>query len=301
MDSQGAATSLPSRFLGKSAGFISSSLLLGGLLILLTVTVAAQRIAVITPQNNGLSQEFAESLSSALGKSFRRIDPTLAGTAFLSAGSETPFNLTTDESRNIGAAIGCDFFVLVRAEDLNRYSFEKKAYFESFAAVYLVSSRTGRLVDFQLSSFNGFNAVDARRLLLESAPNVAASLAARIASVTQAELGEATTKRPGEIPADGSPAANRFRSPLPYKRLSPKYTATANLYGIAATVDIEVDIDEKGQILRTEIVRWAGFGLDESVENAVKSMNWRPAERAGKPEPVRFLLRYNFKKVEKED
>jgi hypothetical protein len=49
------------------------------------------------------------------------------------------------------------------------------------------------------------------------------------------------------------------------------------------------------------ITRWAGFELDESVAKAVRSMNWRPAERNGKPLPVRFLLRYNFKKIEKDD
>jgi hypothetical protein len=69
---------------------------------------------------------------------------------------------------------------------------------------------------------------------------------------------------------------------------------------VAATVDIEVDLDAAGQVLRTEIVRWAGFGLDEAVTTAVRAMNWRQAERSGKPLPIRFLLRYNFRKVDKE-
>jgi hypothetical protein len=29
-------------------------------------------------------------------------------------------------------------------------------------------------------------------------------------------------------------------------------------------------------------------------------MNWRPAERNGKTLPMRFLLRYNFKKAEQD-
>ena len=103
-----------------------------------------------------------------------------------------------------------------------------------------------------------------------------------------------------EMPADDSPAAKNFRSPLPYRRLSPQYTTTAYLYSVAATVDIEVDFDETGKILRTEIVRWAGFGLDEAVTETVRKMNWRPATRAGKPLPIRVLLRYNFKKIEEE-
>jgi hypothetical protein len=62
-----------------------------------------------------------------------------------------------------------------------------------------------------------------------------------------------------------------------------------------------VDIDAEGRIAASRIVRWAGFGLDESVEKAVRSMNWRPAMRNGKSLPMRVLLRYNFRKVEKDE
>ena len=40
--------------------------------------------------------------------------------------------------------------------------------------------------------------------------------------------------------------------------------------------------------------------LDESVDKTVRAMNWRPAERNGKSLPMRFLVRYNFKKIDKE-
>ena len=113
-------------------------------------------------------------------------------------------------------------------------------------------------------------------------------------------MAEKPSRRIEEMPPENSPEAKNFRSPVPYKRIKPEYTGVAYLYGIAATVDILLDLDEKGNILRTEIVRWAGYGLDEAVTDAVRKMNWRPAERAGKPLPLRVLLRYNFKKVEKE-
>ena len=82
---------------------------------------------------------------------------------------------------------------------------------------------------------------------------------------------------------------------------SPPYTALANLYRVTATVDIEVDFDESGVVSHTEIVRWAGFGLDEAVAETVRKMNWRPALKNGKAIPIRVLLRYNFKKIEKEE
>ena len=99
-------------------------------------------------------------------------------------------------------------------------------------------------------------------------------------------------------PDDGSPAAKNFKAPIPYRRIKPEYTADAFLYNIRATVDIVVDLDKTGAVLKTEVARWAGYGLEESVEKAVRSMKWRPAERHGKMLPMRFLLRYNFKKIE---
>lgn len=111
------------------------------------------------------------------------------------------------------------------------------------------------------------------------------------------ELAEPPPPAMEEPPDEGTPAARGFRAPVPYRRIRPEYTRAANLYDVAATVEIMVDLDEKGKILRTEIERWAGFGLETSVETAVRSMNWRPAERGGKQIPMRFLLRYNFTKL----
>ncbi|MEO8042966.1 MAG: energy transducer TonB, partial [Acidobacteriota bacterium] len=84
------------------------------------------------------------------------------------------------------------------------------------------------------------------------------------------------------------------------RRIKPDYTTTAFLYDVRATIDVEADVDSDGRILSTRIVRWAGFGLEDSVEKAIRSMNWRPAMRGGKPLPMRVLLRYNFTKVDKE-
>jgi TonB family protein len=114
------------------------------------------------------------------------------------------------------------------------------------------------------------------------------------------ELNEPVRPLLMEVPEPGSPASKGFRPPVPYRRIKPEYTRLAYLYDVTATVDVEVDLDDSGRITRTEIKRWAGFGLDESVINAVKAMNWMPATRGGKPLPMRILLRYNFKKIDSE-
>ena len=80
---------------------------------------------------------------------------------------------------------------------------------------------------------------------------------------------------------------------MPYKRIKPAYTRVAGFYNIRATIDVLA-----GEVTRTEVVRWTGYGLDESVVATIRSMNWRPATRNGKPLAMRVLLRYNFTKIE---
>ena len=268
--------------------------------ILLQLSIFAQKIAVLAPEKNGQSESFAEKFESSLAGKFKIINSSLSETAFLSANVEKPFNMTAEEAKTVGAAIGGEYFLLVKCENLRRYSFEKKEYYESYAAVYAVSSRSGRLVFWKLQTFSGYTPKDADKLLFDSTDDLAKEISAKLTEVSKAELIEKRTKLE-EIPDENSPAAKNFRPPLPFRRLSPKYTSIANLYSIEATVEIEIDFDENGWITQTDIVRWAGFGLDEAVTETVRRMNWRAATRNGKTLPIRALLRYNFKKIEKEE
>jgi TonB family protein len=103
-----------------------------------------------------------------------------------------------------------------------------------------------------------------------------------------------------EIPQEGTIQAEGFRPPQPYRRIRPVYTDAAAQADVEATVDALVDLNEQGEVVKIEIVRWAGFGLDESVIAAVKPSYFRPAMRDGKPFPIRVLLRYNFRRPPKE-
>ena len=203
-------------------------------------------------------------------------------------------------AKNIGTAIGCSYFAIVRAKTLRRYSLEKKEHYESYAAVYGVDTRTGRLIFWGLVTREAPEADHAEKLLQESAAGIASGLVKAIGAETRSGPNQPADFEVDELPEESSDAAGEFRPPLPYRRLRPEYTPAAELYGIEATIDILVEIDEKGKVLSTVISRWAGFGLDESVEKTVRAMQWRPASRAGKPFPMRVLLRYNFKKLAKD-
>ena len=95
---------------------------------------------------------------------------------------------------------------------------------------------------------------------------------------------------------EGARANSDLREPAPYRRLHPTYTDAADRAEAEATVDAAVEIGSDGEVARVEIVRWAGFGLDESVASTIRQMHFRPATRDGEPVPVRVLLRYNFRK-----
>ena len=287
-------------FLYIRLSFSSAYLRLCVFALIFTPSVIAQRVAILTPDKAESSRSFAEKIEIKLGEKMRVLDDSLAESAYLSVSPATPFNLTTEESKKIGTAIGCDLFILLRSETLRRSSFERAEYYESYSAIYVVSSRTGRLVFWKLQQFEAAKPDKSEKLLTESAAPLASQISDQIQNAIKREITEPAPAAMEDVPQENSPAAKNFRAPIPYRRIKPEYAALASLYRIAASVELMVDLDANGNILRTDVVRWAGFGLDESVEKTVRSMNWRPAERNGKTLPMRFLVRYNFKKIEKD-
>jgi TonB family protein len=269
-------------------------------LLVLSVGTLAQRVATLTPDDAEQSRRFASLLNESLAGKFRVLDDELSRAAFDSFNFESPFNLTVGESRKAAAAIGCDMFILVRSSTLRRSASDRPEYYDANAAVFLVSGRTGKLLSFQLARRETARSQTATAELMDQAKDVAAALVTQAAAARQDELQEPPRSTLEEVPEPGSAAAKNFHPPMPYNRIKPIYTANAASFDIRPTVDIEVDVDAIGKITGTSIVRWAGYGLDESVEHAVRSMNWRPADRGGKTLPMRVLLRYNFKRIEKE-
>jgi hypothetical protein len=264
-------------------------------------TATAQRVAIIAPDNAEGSRTYATKLEHALDGKIKLVDDALARSAFDAADFASPYNLSLDEGKRVGQAIGCDFFILVRSAVQRRSSFEREEYYDGYAVVFLVSARTGRLLSTPLISELADKPAIALGKLDSRIPENAEYLLTSMKSASRAELDEKEPPLMEEPPDETSTAAKNFKAPIPFRRMKPEYTALADRYDITATVDILVDLDENGCVLRTQISRWAGYDLDESVDKAVHAMTWRPAERDGKFIPMRFLVRYNFKKVDKSE
>src|SRR6185437_13191471 len=108
---------------------------------------------------------------------------------------------------DLGAALATDFYLLGDAQVLRRSSFEKPLYYEAYCSVFLVSSRTGRLLAWQRPSFNSDEPERASELLLKQLADLSRGLVVAMRRATEDERIERThiaTSPPPliEAPAD---------------------------------------------------------------------------------------------------
>ena len=266
------------------------------------------RLAVLdfgeTETGRRASSRLALALSST--NQFLMIDRDESRAAARGVGYKGSLNMSLQEARDLGAATGADFFITGDAQTLRRSSSARPAYYESYASIFIVSARTGRLILWDRPSFEAVSPDEAEESLLKELNKRAERYVDAIRKALEAERNERTQIISGisasapvieDAPEDEAAAARaRVRLPQPYRRLRPAYPDTAARAEAEATVDVQVEIDADGEVSRVEVVRWAGFGLDEATVSTVRQLHFRPAMRDRVPIPMRVLLRYNFRK-----
>jgi TonB family protein len=243
-------------------------------------------------------------LEGSAAEQFKIVDHDLSAAAARGFGYSGSLNLSLPEARDLGSAIGCDLFFTGDAQTLRRLPSEGSAYFESYASIFLVSARTGKLILWERPAVQRAAAGEAEQALLEllasqdTGRRYILAINRALADESNARASALETPAPviEEASEEDNSTANGLRLPRPYRRMKPPYPETAARSEVEATVDVMVDIDAQGEVGRIEIVRWAGFGLDQSVIDTVKQLHFFPAMRAGTPIPLRVLLRYNFRK-----
>jgi TonB family protein len=267
-------------------------------------------IAILSFGDSGIGHLAAETLASNLESvpELLILDRDQASTAAKGGGHHASLNMSLQEARGIGAAIGSDYYFVGDAQTLRRSPSVGPAYFESYASVFLVSSRTGRLLIWQRPSFSAATAVAAEKLLLAELSNDA-TRSRNLTSLRRAQQDERLRREIAiessvpyiETAPDDEKTANTegLRLPHPFRRLSPPYPQTAANAEVEAVVDVLVDLDINGEVSNVEVARWAGFGLDEATIDTVRQLHFFPAMRNGKATPLRVLLRYNFRKPAK--
>jgi len=254
---------------------------------------------------NAIRQAFSENDESA--RQFALVDKDLATAAANGSGFQGSVNLTIQEARDIGAAIGCEFYLLGDAQTLRRLPSNGPAYFESYASVFIVSARTGRLIRWERPLARSDTAADAEQSLLQVLTSADTrrryQMAIRQALEDERAQRESAIEKPAsiiEVMSEDENVENKdTRPPRPFRRFKPPYPEAAARAEVEAIVDVLVDVDARGEISHMEIARWAGYGLDQSVIDTVKQIHFFPAMRAGVAIPMRVLLRYNFRKPPK--
>jgi TonB family protein len=262
-------------------------------------------IAILDLGETDTGRRAADELSAALAKTsnFDLVNRAQARVAARGAGYAGSLNLTLAEARDLGGAIGCDLYFTGEAQTLRRTSSARADYFESYAALFLVSAETGRLILWEHFNAEAATPAEAEKNLLAELRARTARYAEAINGARAAERRERQLAREGgdagafeDAPEEGSPAAANFRAPQPYRSLRPSYPETAARVAAEATVDALVEVDAAGEVKDIEIVRWAGYGLNEAVIETVRQLHFRPATRDGRAVPIRVLLRYNFRR-----
>jgi len=234
------------------------------------------------------------------------VDRDLVRAAARGAGYTGSLNMSLSEARDLGSSIGCDFYVIGDAQTVRRSPSTRSAYFESYASIFLVSTRTGRLITWERPTFEAATAEAAEQLLLEHLTKeetrrryVKAVEQAQAAERHEREIALERNTPIIEEAGDEKSEGQSLRSPRPYRRLRPTYPDTAAHADAEGTVDVLVDLDKEGEISRVDVARWAGFGLDEAAVNTVRQLHFFPATRDGVAIPIRVLLRYNFRRPAK--
>lgn len=264
-------------------------------------------IAVLDFSDAAIGKIAAEKLAARLASSTLSIaDRDLGRTAARGAGYKGSLNLSLSEARDLGAAIGCEFYLLGDAQTVRRSPSTGLAYFESYASIFLVSARTGRLISWERPTFEAATAEAAEQRLLEhlTKDETRRHYLNALEQAQEAERHEREIALERNTPiieeaSDEESEAQSLRAPRPYRRLRPAYPDTAARADAAGTVDVLVELDKEGEINRVDVARWAGFGMDEAAVNTVRQLHFFPATRDGVAIPIRVLLRYNFRRPAK--
>ena len=278
-------------------------------ILLMAVPASAQQpiVTVLDLGPSAIANKAAETLRSRFRSSggLRVADADLSRAAAKGIGYTGSLNLTVSEARDLGAALATEFFVIGDGQTIRRSSFQSPAYYESYCSIFLVSARSGRLLLWERPSFENKESSVVETQLLQHIANddFSGRLISAIRKTYEEERIQRTTiDAPAEALIEEAPEDEKaaevqgIRLPRPYRRLRPEYPETAARADAEATVDVVVAVGPDGEVGEIQVVRWAGFGLDETTIATVRKLHFFPAMKNGTAIPMRVMLRYNFRK-----
>ncbi len=264
--------------------------------LLFDCSLAQSRIAILDFVGE---REASNHLRKLADKAeFTQIDVAQLEIAVKGSGYNGSLNLTLDEARALGLSIGCDYYIVGIARVLRRLGSASEFYFDVMLGTFLVETSSGKLINFSFEKAQTANEILAHRQLLNLAEKIWLSSTVAIKSAAGKSV---NAEEPQQIYEVDSAEAVRLKIKPPqfFRRVKPTYTETASFGNITATIELKVVFQSDGRIGAVEIMRWGGFGLDESALATVRQLKFEPAKIAGSPVNVSAIVRYNFGQEEK--
>lgn len=269
-------------------------------------TARPPRIAVIGFSHSATGPRFdAASLDDSLEAGLRRdgratlIERSLMKPALAGVGYDGSVNMSTDEARRLGSAIGCDFFLVGVIDAVTISDQARESHEEAVGGLMMVDGRTGALAAFDFIQ----EKASSRETAIGQAKQ---ALAARASGYIdrmlehRARLAEQASARSDSEPVEEMPneESPRFTPPKFANRIKPEYTSEARRANVGGAVEAMAVFRADGEVGDITVTRWAGFGLEESAIRAIRSLKFEPARMDDRPVSVRALVRYNFRKLD---
>jgi TonB family protein len=289
---------------------------MGALWLLLWLKLAAMAVPLASPvpfvegprlavlplggdRNGEVATMLQRTIEEERQRSIELIDSGLTALARRGSPYAESLNLTLEEARGLGQTLGADYYVMGRIWETPRQTAAGRPVFVALAGLYLVESRRGRLLRFELLEVTGEDEGQAHQRLLARVPEGWASLLTALTTAESAGEGPPPRDDGGlvEVFTD-EPLARNAGVALPVfeRQLKPDYPEMAARAEMVATVEVTALFRADGMVDEVELSRWAGFGLDEAAVATVCRLRFRPAIREGRPVSFRGLVRYNFRR-----
>lgn len=264
--------------------------------LLFDCSLAQSRIAILDFVGERAASNHLRKLADKA--EFTQVDAAQLEIAVKGSGYNGSLNLTLDEARALGLSIGCDYYIVGIARVLRRLGSASEFYFDVMLGTFLVETSSGKLINFSFEKAQTANEILAHHQLLNLAEKIWLSSTVAIKSAAGKSV---NAEEPQQIYELDSAEAVRLKIKPPqfFRRVKPTYTEAASFGNITATIELKAVFQSDGRIGEVEIVRWGGFGLDESALATVRQLKFEPAKIDGRPVNVSAIVRYNFGQEEK--
>lgn len=243
------------------------------------------------------SYQFKEGLEQSLkGHQLKLQDPSIVAAAKSAINFPNLINLSRQQARNLGAALGVDLIIIGRVVATERIDVGSTQYAECFVAIAMITTRNGSLVGFDFIDKRASSIDESVRLARQEMQERAISYTKLLQSsyYKQFSIKQLLPEDAGAIEPPVEDIKTGSAPPIIISRKQPEYTEEARKMGFSAVVELEVVLRSDATIGDIEVVRWAGFGLDETAKEAVRQVKFKPATINKEPVNCRALFQYKF-------